>query len=333
MVVAAACALGASLILAHFVRRRLVERFTRALDDMRRVLDGANAELSRERARLETLVECIPDALVIANLRGEVLFCNAAALPLFSASREDMMSGGKGLLQPRDPSRWRMRVQEVLKAHTSCGVMEMPAVAGGPPTSFRTTVSMLADPVMGDFGVLILLRDQTSESLIVSDQFQLLPAAVQPASVLRRTARLFQPMADEKGVRLETSLADGAPSSFEADERLVERVIHHLVANAIKFTPRGGLVLIEADAAGPDRLEFVVADTGPGIPEAHRAAVFEKPRRLDADPPTPGFGLALCARIIKLHQGEICVQPAKTGGAQFVVRLPLTRIAKEVTNT
>ena len=136
MVVAAACALGASLILAHFVRRRLVERFTRALDDMRRVLDGANAGLSRERARLETLVECIPDALVIANLRGEVLFCNAAALPLFSASREDMMSGGKGLLQPRDPSRWRMRVQEVLKAHTSCGVMEMPYRCGWPADEF-----------------------------------------------------------------------------------------------------------------------------------------------------------------------------------------------------
>jgi len=380
--------------------RRLAGQFTRAQDDMRRALDEANAGLARERARLETLVERIPDALVITNLRGEVMFLNGAALPLFSASREDVMSGGKGLLQPRDPSRWRLRVQDVLKAHTSGGVMEIPSAAGGAPTSFRTTVTMFTDPVTGDFGVLMMLRDQTSEkrieamkeeffqaaahdlraplfavqgylrllkkslepderqknwleaidqscerltalvkdaldaARIESGQLKLLPAAVQPGSILRRTTRLFQPMADEKGVAIETRLAEGAPASFEADERLVERLVHNLVANAIKFTPRGGLVLIEACAAGPDRVEFVVTDTGPGIPEAQRAAVFEKFRQLDTDLPKSGFGLglAICAKIIKLHKGEIWVQPAKTGGAQFVVRLPLVQIAKEMLN-
>ena len=328
------------------------------------------------------------------------MFLNGAALPLFSASREDVMSGGKGLLQPRDPSRWRLRVQDVLKAHTSGGVMEIPAAAGAPPASFRTTVTMFTDPATGDFGVLIMLRDQTSEkrieamkeeffqaaahdlraplfavqgylrllkrsiepdarqknwleaidqscerltalvkdaldsARIESGQLKLLPAAVQSSSILRRAARLFQPMADEKGVTLETRLADGAPLSFEADERLVERLIHNLVANAIKFTPRGGLVLVEASAAGSDRIEFVVTDTGPGIPEAQRAAVFEKFRQLDSDLPKSGFGLglAICAKIIKLHKGEIWVQHAKTGGAQFVVRLPLVQIAKEMLN-
>ena len=380
--------------------RRLAGQFTRAQDDMRRALDEANAGLARERARLETIVERIPDALVITNLRGEVMFLNGAALPLFAAGRDDVMSGGKGLLQPRDPSRWRLRVQDVLKAHTSGGVMELASPAGGAPTSFRTTVTMFTDPVTGDFGALMLLRDQTSEkrieamkeeffqaaahdlraplfavqgylrllkkslepderqknwleaidqscerltalvkdaldsARIESGQLRLLPAAVQPASILRRTTRLFQPMADEKGVAIETRLAEGAPASFEADERLVERLIHNLVANAIKFTPRGGLVLVEACAAGADRVEFVVTDTGPGIPEAQRAAVFEKFRQLDTDLPKSGFGLgpAICAKILKVHKGEIWVQPAKTGGAQFVVRLPLVQIAKEMLN-
>jgi histidine kinase len=88
-----------------------------------------------------------------------------------------------------------------------------------------------------------------------------------------------------------------APPAFEADERLVERLIHNLVSNALKFTPRGGLVLVEASAAGPDRVEFIVTDTGSGIPEAQRAAVFEKFRQLDTDLPKSGFGLglAICA--------------------------------------
>lgn len=380
--------------------RRLAGQFSRAQDDIRRALEDANAGLLRERARLETLVERIPDALVITNLRGEVMFLNASALPLFAATREDVMTGGKGLLQPRDPSKWRLRVQDVLKAHTSGGIMELPSAGGGLPTSFRTTVTMFTDPVTGDFGVLIMLRDQTSEKRIdalkeeffqaaahdlraplfavqgylrllkksiepdarqknwleaidqscerltalVKDaldaariehgQLKLMPAAVSTASILRRTARLFQPMADEKGVRLETVLADGAPAEFEADERLVERLIHNLVANGIKFTPKGGRVLVEAEAAGADRIEFVVTDNGPGIPEAQRAAVFEKFRQLDSDQPKSGFGLglAICAKIIKLHKGEIWVQPAKTGGAQFVVRLPLVQIAKEIIN-
>jgi len=377
--------------------RRLAGQFTRAQDDMRRALDEANAGLARERARLETLVERIPDALVITNLRGEVQFLNAASLPLFAASRGDMLGGAKGLLQPRDPSRWRLRVQDVLKAHTSGGVMEFPNEAGGPPMSFRTTVTMFTDPVSGDFGVLMMLRDQTSEkrieelkeeffqaaahdlraplfavqgylrllkksiepdvrqanwfeaidqscerltalvkdaldsARIESGQLKLLPATVQTAVVLRRAARLFQPMADEKGVLLETRTIDGAPPSFEADERLVERLIHNLVANAIKFTPRGGRVLIEAGAAGADRIEFIVTDTGAGIPEAQRAAVFEKFRQLDSEMPKSGFGLglAICAKIIKLHKGEIWVQSVKTGGAQFVARLPLVQISKE----
>lgn len=378
--------------------RRLGGQFTRAQDDMRRALEDANAGLARERARLETLVERIPDALVITNLRGEVMFLNAAALPLFAASRDDVMGGGKGLLQPRDPSKWRLRVQDVLKAHTSGGIMELASAAGGAPTSFRTTVTMFTDPVTGDFGVLMMLRDQTSEKRIdamkeeffqaaahdlraplfavqgylrllkksievdarqkswldaidqscerltalVKDaldaariengQLKLMPVAVDPASILRRTVRLFQPMADEKGVALETRLAEGAPGAFEADERLVERLIHNLVANALKFTPRGGLVLVEISAAGPDRVEFVVSDTGPGIPEAQRASVFEKFRQLETDLPKSGFGLglAICAKIVKLHKGEIWVQAAKSGGAQFVARLPLAQIPKEI---
>lgn len=380
--------------------RRLGGQFARAQDDMRRALDEANAGLARERARLETLVERIPDALVITNLRGEVMFLNSAALPLFAAGRDDVMSGGKGLLQPRDPSRWRLRVQDVLKAHTSGGVMELASPAGGAPTSFRTTVTMFTDPVTGDFGVLMMLRDQTSEkridamkeeffqaaahdlraplfavqgylrllkkslepderqknwleaidqscerltalvkdaldaARIESGQLKLHPSPIQTASILRRAARLFQPMADEKGVILETRLSEGAPSEFEADERLVERLVHNIVANAIKFTPKGGFVLVEASAAGADRIEFVVTDTGPGIPEAQRAAVFEKFRQLETDLPKSGFGLglAICAKIIKLHRGEIWVQPAKTGGAQFVMRLPLVQIPKEIIN-
>ena len=376
--------------------RRLAKQFSRAQDDIRRVLEDANAGLARERARLETLVERIPDALVITNLRGEVQFLNGAAMPLFDAKKEDMVSGGKGLMQPKDASRWRLRVQDVLKAHTSGELMELEGKAGVPGASYRTAVTMFTDPVTGDFGVLMMLRDQTAErkldamkeeffqnaahdlraplfavqgylrllrksiepderqqnwleaidqscerltslvkdaldaARIESGQLRLDPRAIEPKVLLRRSTRTFQPMADERGVTIEVRVADGAPSAFTADERLIERLMHNLVANAVKFTPAGGVVTVEAAAAGPDRVELVVSDTGPGIPEGQRAAVFEKFRQLDAGGRSGfGLGLAICAKIVKLHKGEIWVQAAKSGGAQFVVRLPLAQSPKE----
>lgn len=377
--------------------RRLAKQFSRAQDDIRRALEEANAGLARERARLETLVERIPDALVITNLRGEVQFLNVSAMPLFDARKEDMVAGGKGLLQPKDPSRWRLRVQDVLKAHTSGESLELEGKDGKPGASFRTAVTMFTDPVSGDFGVLMMLRDQTAErkldalkeeffqnaahdlraplfavqgylrllrksiepderqanwleaidqscerltalvkdaldaARIESGQLRLEPKSIEPRALLKRATRLFQPMADERGVSIEVRVADGAPESFSADERLVERLMHNLVANAVKFTPQGGLVTVEASAAGADRVELVVTDTGPGIPESQRAAVFEKFKQLDTAGRKAGFGLglAICAKIVKLHKGEIWVQAAKTGGAQFVVRLPLAQSAKE----
>lgn len=378
--------------------RRLGVQFSRAQEDMRRAIDEANSGFALERARLETLVERIPDALVITNMRGEVQFLNKAALPVFGGKLEETVSGGKGLLQPADASLWRLRVQDILKTHTTRGLVEMPGREGGSAKSYRTSVSMFTDPVSGDFGVLIMLRDQTAEcrleamkeeffqaaahdlraplfavqgylrllkkslvpderqqgwieaidhscerlTALVKDvldsarmdsgQLKLESGEIQPESLLRRVKRLFQPMADERGIKIEMRIADNAPPHFFADERLIDRLMHNLLANALKFTPRGGTVTIEASAAGSDRVELVVSDTGPGIPGEQRAAVFEKFRQLDSGAPHTGFGLGLsiCAKIIKLHKGEIWVQPSKSGGAEFVSRLPLVQSPKEV---
>jgi signal transduction histidine kinase len=148
--------------------------------------------------------------------------------------------------------------------------------------------------------------------------------------MVRRAARLFQPLADERRITLDVRLPDESPA-LEGDERLLERLLHNLISNAVTFTPSGGHVVIEAAAAGPGQLDLAVSDTGPGIPESQRTAVFEKFRQLESGESRAGFGLGLniCAKIVKLHGGSIWVQPAPAGGAQFVVRLPLSRRTKE----
>ncbi|MDX6770087.1 MAG: PAS domain-containing sensor histidine kinase [Elusimicrobiota bacterium] len=375
--------------------RRLGPQFARAQNDLALALAEAKAGLALERARLEALVEKLPDAIIMTNLRGEVVFLNAPALPLLGAGPRDAEPGRRALLVPRDPARWRARFQELLKAHSGGGVYEVAPAGGGPASSYKTAVSMFSDPVTGDFGVLMILRDVTAErrldalkeeffqaaahdlraplfavsgflrllrrsfepdgrqsgwldqidqsverlTMLVKDtldsariesgRLRLSPAPVDARALLRRAARLFQPLADERRIVLDVRVPDEAPV-IEADERLLERLLHNLLSNAVKFTPPGGHVTIEAIPAGAD-VELAVTDTGPGIPEAQRTAVFEKFRQLDPGQTRSGFGLGLniCAKIVKLHGGVIWVQKGPTGGAQFVVRLPLSRRTKE----
>jgi len=374
--------------------RGLARQFSQAQTELERALEDAKADLAHERARLQTLIEKLPDALIMTNMRGEVIYFNAAAMPLVGAVEDDVRPGGRALFSPVRPEKWRMPVQAILKKHAS-GQDFVAAGRDGAASTYRTVVTMFNDAGTGDFGVLVMLRDVTAErkldalkeeffqsaahdlraplfaiqgylrllrktmapderqtnyldaidqscdklTLFVKDaldsariengRLSLAPAPVDAAALARRTVSLFLPLADERGISLNTR-AGGAPPAFEADERLIERLLHNLVANALKFTPRGGRVLVSAEARG-DHLELAVEDDGPGIPEGQRTAIFERFRQLETSGPKSGFGLGLsiCAKIVKLHHGVIWVEPGLVSGSRFIARLPLTQRAKE----
>lgn len=113
-----------------------------------------------ERLRLlETLVESLPDPLIVTNMRGEVGFLNAAAMAFLGAAPEDAAPGGRGLFTPRRADAWRMAVQEILKKDSSRQLVRGPGPGGG-ESSFRPLVTMLSDAATGDYGVLLVLRVQ-----------------------------------------------------------------------------------------------------------------------------------------------------------------------------
>ncbi len=376
--------------------RRLSEQFSRAQGDLQRSLDEAKAELSRERARLQTIIEKMPDALIMTNMRGDVQFLNAAAMPLLGAKPEDVRAGGRALFTPLQPERWRLEVQDILKRHSLGLFFERHQDES--TLTYKSFVTMFSDAASGDFGVLVALRDVTAErrldalkeeffqsaahdlraplfaiqgylrllrksmtpderqagyfeaieqsgeklTMFVKDaldaariengHLKLSSTAVDVPSLLRRVARLFQPLAEERGIALSVEIAPDAPASLQADERLVERLLHNLVGNALKFTPRSGRVVLSA-APRASQIELAVEDDGPGIPESQRAAVFEKFRQLDSGAPKSGFGLglAICAKIVRLHRGIIWVEAGKERGARFVARLPLRQAEESQT--
>ena len=129
--------------------------------------------------------------------------------------------------------------------------------------------------------------------------------------------------ADRAGLRFETRVDPNLPQA-SADRDRVEQVLLNLLYNAIKFTPPGGQVSVNAKTQG-DYLIVSVSDTGVGIPTDDLPRVFErfyKADRARAGGGT-GLGLAIAKHIIEAHHGRIWVDSVEGKGSTFSFSLPL----------
>jgi signal transduction histidine kinase len=115
--------------------------------------------------------------------------------------------------------------------------------------------------------------------------------------------------------------------SVYADAELIRRVFQNLIANAIKYTPRG-TITIAALSSGPDTaVECSVVDSGSGIPESLLGRVFDKG---EADPGLKGgtgLGLAIVKTFIEAHGGAVSVESAEGKGSAFRFSLPAKPVA------
>ncbi len=118
--------------------------------------------------------------------------------------------------------------------------------------------------------------------------------------LLERVAEAYAPVAEDEGKELITHAANGM--QVNGDSGLLLQVFSNLVENAIRHTPKGARISIDL-AADEGSVTVIVADDGPGIPEAQREKVLERFFRLDRSRTTPGngLGLALVAAVAGIH--------------------------------
>lgn len=143
---------------------------------------------------------------------------------------------------------------------------------------------------------------------------------------IRSVVEAHAEIAEERGV----SLASEVPASavvLRFDRERIVQLLTNLVGNGLKFTPRGGEVVVSlADA--PEGAILVVRDTGPGITEAELPHIFDRFFRGtnvgQARASGSGLGLSIARSIVEMHQGAIEVASAAGMGATFTVRLPRT---------
>lgn len=145
---------------------------------------------------------------------------------------------------------------------------------------------------------------------------------------LREVAALWRATAQEKGVRWRADIPLDLPV-VEMDAMQMSRAVGNLLVNAVKFTPPGGQVLLEAgvdEARDPLAAWIRVSDEGPGIDPRDQARIFEPFMRAEANQRFPqgmGLGLAIARDIVQAHGGEIHVESEVGEGTAFTIWLPV----------
>jgi PAS domain S-box-containing protein len=144
-----------------------------------------------------------------------------------------------------------------------------------------------------------------------------------PAAQLVQDAVLaHQALCAEAGIELRQQLPEGLPELVVDPDRILQ-VFTNLMGNAIKFTPRGGVVTVGASLE-PGQVVFCISDTGPGIPEEHLPHLFDRFwQARSTDRRGAGLGLAIAKGIVEAHGGRLWVRSALGQGSTFSFCVPL----------
>ncbi|HTO12898.1 MAG TPA: ATP-binding protein [Candidatus Binatia bacterium] len=194
-------------------------------------------------------------------------------------------------------------LQDIVRAHTGADMDE----AGGLVAAIRDQVTTL---------------DALTEEYLAFARFPKPHFEEESLNhLLEELAAFVRPVATRQGLTIHVN-TDPAVPMMEIDRGLLRQAIHNLVKNSMEALSRGGAVTIESRCDG-DAVEVLVSDTGSGITPQVAQRLFEP--FFTTKPQGTGLGLSITRQIVEEHGGELSWRNGPSGGATFIVRLPITR--------
>lgn len=165
-----------------------------------------------------------------------------------------------------------------------------------------------------------LISDLLTLSRIESGAVPLEPVPVSILAAVNRVTHLLDQKALSKEIVLAKTAALASLSDIQADPDKLEQILINLLDNAIKFTPAGGTVTVDATDLD-DRVRIDVKDTGIGIPSKDIPRIFERFYRVDTarsrELGGTGLGLSIVKHIVQAHGGSVAVESAPGKGSTF----------------
>lgn len=166
-----------------------------------------------------------------------------------------------------------------------------------------------------------LRQDLLDVALLDAGQLTVSTGPVSPGTLVDDVAARYQPLAEERGVRLCSQIDPHLPL-VTADANRINQALTNLVTNAIKFTPAEGSVTVRA-VADDGGVRFEVKDTGRGISEQDLPRIFERFwTRREGNPHGAGLGLAITNGIVEAHGSSMRVESRAGEGSTFFFTLP-----------
>ncbi len=181
------------------------------------------------------------------------------------------------------------------------------------------TIESEVDRLTRMVGDLLLLAQAESGKL---------PLNLQKIDLDSVLVEVFQQVQVLAGEKIKLQISNIEPVEVMADRDRMKQVYLNLLANAVKYTPVGGTVIVSLKRV-ENRVQTMITDTGPGIPARDLPHIFErfyrgdKARTRSTDGSSFGLGLSIAFWIVKNHSGVIEVQSKEGSGTTFTVWLPV----------
>jgi PAS domain S-box-containing protein len=177
-----------------------------------------------------------------------------------------------------------------------------------------STVKTAAD------SLLMLVNDILDFSKIEAGGVRLEISDFRLASLVKNATDVIQPLANEKGVKLEVERGEVLERALKGDPGRLLQILLNLLGNAVKFTPKGGTVTLAIEET-EGRYRFNVRDTGIGIKPDVQAALFQPFMQADSSTARKfggtGLGLSICKRLVELMDGQIGLESTPGKGSRF----------------
>lgn len=184
--------------------------------------------------------------------------------------------------------------------------------------------------------LLNLIQDILEFAKSEAGQLRVTPQKMDLWSCITTCSDAYEYQAKSKGLKVQCHMTSPVPRVW-ADPSRVRQVIGNLLSNAIKFTDAGSIEITcgRGHHGGQKGMVVVrVKDSGPGIPEEHQQKIFEKFHQIDSARSRKydgaGLGLAICAALVQLMDGEIVLESSGKQGSVFQVALPIASGRKKI---
>ncbi len=256
-------------------------------------LEAMNEEL---RATLESLEEVNDELVVSKKMADEANIAKGQFLSNMSHEIRTPMNGFIGMLQLLQMTDLTEEQENFIK-------------------TARTSADSL----------LVLVNDILDYSRMEADKIELEKKSFNLKELINEVIALFKISAEGANLYIKATLEDDVPECFIGDPYRIKQVLSNLVGNAIKFTENGGVNIIVKNSTAQSsegvKLEFLVKDTGIGIPKDKLNLLFKRFNQVDSSTTRlyggSGLGLSICKGLVEKMQGEIWVVNRNGEGSSF----------------